>query len=216
MTIKTLGLFTNDLAATKRFYTECMQLRLVDETAAQVSFAAGNSLLKFTKITGSNPFYHFAFSIPNNHLQNALIWVSRFAEILPYSSTEQIADFTGWNAKAFYFHDNNNNILELITHYDLAIETADVFSSASVLSICEAGIVVDEVAAATKHIYETYGVPYFLKGPNLTDFSVMGDAHGMFIVSKKGRGWLPTHRACAYYPLNVIAEEKGGEFEIAF
>lgn len=216
MTIKTLELFTHDLAATKSFYTERLQLSLVDETAAQVSFAVGNGLLKFTKITGSKPFYHFAFSIPNNDLHNALIWVSRFAEILPYSPTEQIADFTGWNAKAFYFYDNNGNILELITHYDLAIETKDVFSSGSILGICEAGIVADDVTAATKNIHETYGVPYFLKGPNLADFSVMGDAHGMFIVSKKGRGWLPTHRASEYYPLNIAVEEKGRGFEIAF
>ena len=49
--------------------------------------------------------------------------------LLPYSAKEEIADFSSWNAKAFYFHDNNGNILELITHYDWLATSAGQFFS---------------------------------------------------------------------------------------
>lgn len=215
MIIRELKLYTNDIAATRDFYGRNMQLEINDESASHVSFVVGNSLLEFRYSKEADPFYHIAFGIPNNKLNEAVALVERFASLLPYSATEQIADFSSWNAKAFYFHDNNN-ILELITHYDLHLDSAEQFSAASITGICEVGIVVDDVAAATKMIFTNYHIPYFSKGPDLPDFSVMGDAHGMFIISKKGRGWLPTQRASEYHPLEVVIEEAGESYRIRF
>ncbi len=216
MIIRELLLYTNDIAATRDCYAGKMRLEINEESAFHISFIAGNSLLEFRYSEEADPFYHIAFGIPNNKLNEAIAWVKCFTSLLPYSANEQIADFSTWNAKAFYFHDNNNNILELITHYDLHLESAKQFSAASITGICEVGIVTDDVVAATKMIFTKYHIPYFSKGPNLPDFSVMGNAHGMFIISKKRRGWLPTQRPSEYHPLEVMIEEAGKSYHICF
>ncbi len=107
MFIQSLHLLTNDLAATKKFYTELLQTPIIKKSEQYISFAFGHSTLSFHASYENDPFYHVAFSIPNNKLDEALKWVGEKTNILPYSEKEIIADFIGWNAKAFYFHDNN-------------------------------------------------------------------------------------------------------------
>src|SRR3954471_3762897 len=150
MFIQSLHLLTNDLAATKKFYTELLQTPVIKESEQRILFAFGHSTLNFYASYESDPFYHVAFSIPNNKLEEALEWVRERTEILPYSEKEIIADFIGWNAKAFYFHDNNQNILEFITHYDLKTSSTHPFTSALITGICEIGITVEDVAHACK------------------------------------------------------------------
>ena len=208
MYITELELLTADLAATKNFYSNMLQFKPAEESATHCCFAAGNSLLRYVQATEGRPFYHIAFGIPNNHLFEAINWISTFTSILPYSVTEQIADFEGWNAKAFYFHDNNSNILEFITHYDWKLYSDNTFTSSEITGICEIGIVVDDVPAVCNVITANYQLPLFEKGPHLADFSVIGNSNGMFIVTKEGRGWLPTFRPCEYFPVRVVVEEK--------
>ena len=217
MLIKELTLLTNEISATKDFYHGLMEFPLVQETATAVSFKTGNSILHFRLAAkDDSPFYHIAFSIPNNKLQEALHWVSKRTNILPYTETELIADFTGWNAKAFYFHDNRQNILEFITHFDLHTNQNDPFSSNAVERICEAGVVVDDVSAACKNINSIYNIPYFVKGPFMKDFAVMGDSEGLLIISKTHRGWLPTQRPSEKFPLNIIVENNHEVKELFF
>jgi hypothetical protein len=215
MFIKEVILLTNEIGSTKSFYHGVMEFPVVKESANMVLFRTGNSILHFqlTKLYLS-PFYHIAFSIPNNKLQEAFDWVASRTSILPYSTDEIIADFTGWNAKAFYFHDYQGNILEFITHYDLHTNEANRFSSASVEGITEAGVVVDDVAAACEKINKEYDIPYFYKGPFMKDFAVMGDSEGLLIVSKTARGWLPTQRPAEKFPVTVKIEINGNNIEL--
>jgi extradiol dioxygenase family protein len=216
MFIQSLHLHTNDLEATKKFYTELLQVPVITESEKSISFAFGHSTLNFRASLESNPFYHIAFSIPNNKLEEALQWISNKTAILPYSETEMIADFTGWNAKSFYFHDNNENILEFITHYDLKTSSTQPFNAALITGICEIGVTVEEVEHACKEFHTLFHLPYFPKGPQLHDFGVMGDANGMFIVSKTGRGWLPTFRPCEKHWTKVLIENDGVKNEFLF
>jgi extradiol dioxygenase family protein len=216
MFIQSLHLRTNDLLATKKFYFELLQAPVIQESGQHISFAFGHSALNFHISDETNPFYHVAFSIPNNKLAEALKWVRDRTDILPYSEKEIIADFTGWNAKAFYFHDNNQNILEFITHYDLKTSSMQPFSTALTTGICEIGITVEDVAHACNEFNTLFHIPYFVKGPRLNDFAVMGDANGMFIVSKTGRGWLPTMRPSQKHWAKVMVENDGVKNEFVF
>ncbi len=68
-----------------------------------------------------------------------------------------------------------------------------------------------------KHEFNTlFHIPYFEKGPRLQDFAVMGDADGMFIVSKTGRGWLPTMRPSEKHWTKVLVENDGVKNEFVF
>ncbi len=216
MFIQSLHLLTNDLAATKKFYTELLQTPIIKKSEQYISFAFGHSTLSFHASYENDPFYHVAFSIPNNKLDEALKWVGEKTNILPYSEKEIIADFIGWNAKAFYFHDNNQNILEFITHYDLKTSSTQSFSTALITGICEIGITVEDVGHACHEFNTLFHIPYFEKGPRLQDFAVMGDADGMFIVSKTGRGWLPTMRPSEKHWTKVLVENDGVKNEFVF
>jgi len=217
MLIKELTLLTNDITETKNFYHHLMEFPVLEETKEKISFSIGNSILSFQqKGKYKAPFYHVAFSIPNNKLTEALEWVSKRTSILPYSENEIIADFIGWNAKAFYFHDAQENILEFITHFDLNTQEKNKFTSVSIQSICEIGIVTDDVPATCKEIIEQYHIPHFSKGPLLKDFAVMGDTNGLLIISKTNRGWLPTQRLSQKFPLSFSIEINGEIKELLF
>ena len=49
----------------------------------------------------------------------AFAWANKKVELIPITPTSNIADFKNWNAKAFYFYDNNQNIVEFIARFDL-------------------------------------------------------------------------------------------------
>ena len=217
MFIKELILLTKDIRKTKEFYNGLMELPVTEETGEKISFSMGDSILIFLLTEKyTSPFYHVAFAIPNNKLEEALNWVSKRANVLPYSDNELIADFTGWNAKAFYFHDHQQNILEFITHFDLDTHDGNTFSPASIKNICEIGIVTDDVSSTCKTITEQYNIQPFPKGPFLKDFAVMGDANGLLIVSKTNRGWLPTGRPSEKFPVKVVVQINNQLNELSF
>lgn len=211
MRIKELTLLSNDLVATEKFYTKKLEFPVVDKLATSVSFSVGHSILSFKLAPDKNPCYHFAFSIPSNKVQESVSFIAERTNILRYSSESMVADFTNWNAHAFYFHDNQHNILEIIAHHDLPTASDQTFTSSSIIGICEIGVPVQDVIEACEIINEKFEVPYFKKGPRLQVFSVMGDEHELFIVTKVGRGWLPTQQRAEQYYSEVIFDEGLGK-----
>src|SRR3954447_13173963 len=103
MTIKELTLLSNDLVATEEFYTKKLQFRVVDKSATSISFSVGHSILSFKLAPDKNPCYHFAFSIPSNKVEESLSFMAERTNILHYTAESMVANFTNWNAHAFYF-----------------------------------------------------------------------------------------------------------------
>jgi hypothetical protein len=76
----------------------------------------GETQLVFEGVAG-NPFYHFAFLVPGNRFDAALQWSQTHFDLLPDSENgELVFDFENWSARAFYFRDPADNIVELIAH----------------------------------------------------------------------------------------------------
>src|SRR5215210_2961824 len=211
MIIKELTLLTNNLASTEEFYAKKLAFPVLDKSNIGISFSIGHTVLSFKLLADKNPYYHFAFSIPSNQIADAQSYIAQRTNILPYNSESTVADFSNWNAHAFYFHDHQNNILECIAHHDLPNASNQPFTSSSIIGICEIGIPVVDVSEACKTIHDEFDVPYFKKGPRLNVFSVMGDEHGLFIVTQAGRGWLPTQQPAQPYFAEVIFENEGKE-----
>jgi len=209
MVIKELVLHSNDLIGSKEFYTKILELTVLEKTGTAISFASGHTILTFVLSQESNPCYHFAFRIPSNKVDDAHAFISKKTNILPFTPGTTIADFSNWNAHAFYFHDNQNNIVEFIAHHNLPGSSEETFTSSSIIGVCEIGIPVDGVTGACKNLNEQYKVPYYVKGPRLSDFAVMGDEYGLFIVTKIGRGWLPTQKPAGRHFTEVVFENDG-------
>ena len=210
MKIETLSILTADINATTDFYRDILQLPLIAQNDISVSFQAGYSVLNFITANDGQPTYHFAFNIPCNQIEQALDWLKEKVEIIPETDNNIIADFTNWNAKAFYFYDNNRNIVELIARFDLHNESDEYFSGTSIVSISEAGIPVNDVEQTCAELKSKYGFDYFAKQPPLKGFAAMGDDEGLFIIVDINRNWYPTqqHSAAFYISMQVIHENE--------
>ena len=214
MFIDEIVLVTADIQKTKLFYGEQLGLPVTVTGSSNISYRIGRSILSFKEVKDAAPLYHIAFSIPNNQLNGALDWIRERTAILPYSDEELIADFVNWNAKAFYFHDREGNILECITHYDRGSFLPGTFTTGCFESIIEIGIPVDDVTAACAAFNQQNGIPYFSKGPRLPVFAVMGDEDGMLIVTQKGRGWLPTQQPAEKHFMQLKLTVAGRAMEL--
>lgn len=190
MTIKELTLLSDNLAETKQFYARILGLPIVSEKTSALSFAAGATLLCFEQSTNLRPRYHFAFNIPYTSVMDAFSQMSKKVEILPISENSKLADFVNWNAKSFYFYDNNGNILEFIGRNDLP--DRDKMDSPFVLSVSEIGLPVENVKDECEKLINEHRLGYFDKQPPSDTFSVIGEDTGLLIIVPVGRNWYPT------------------------
>lgn len=217
MHIKEIKLLVNNLAATKYFYHQLLELPVVLDNKTFISFQAGSSLLTFQGTKEKNPVYHFAFNIPCNKIDEALQWLESKKVKLIHSTTENaIIDFKNWNAKALYFFDNSGNVLELIARFDLKNKDAKEFTSASIVSISEIAIVADDVIGTANDLVYSHGINYFDKQPLSENFAALGDDHGLFILSKTGRTWFLTDLPSKKYWQMITIEKEGKQEEILF
>ena len=205
--IRHVRLHAKDLTAQAAFYRDVLRLP-VETGEGFVRVTAGASIVEFVPAQGKGrPFYHFAFTIPENKLTEALAWLEPRCPILNIRNTsEKIMDFKSWNAQSFYYNDPEGNILEFIVHHDLANGTSEAFSEKQILWESEIGLVMPDVPAAEREIEQALGLRYYRDhSPN---FSGVGDIRGQLIVVKKDRIWLPTLDVAAdVFPTGV---ELGG------
>lgn len=197
MLIHQLRLATHHLAAQRRFYHDLLGLPLLAAQAEQITLQVGQSTLVFTAAPDSAPaHYHFAFNIPAGQFAEAKAWLASRVPLLTDSHGADEFNFTAWNAHAVYFADPDGNIGELIARYDLPAPDMRPFSAASLLSISEIGLVVEDVLHFVRNLQTSVPLPVYLQPPTET-FTPMGDAHGLLIVVKTGRRWYPEERVAA-------------------
>ena len=189
MKIKELTLFTSNFKAQIEFYSEVLELDIVSKNKNSYTFKVGNSLLKFVKSKTSKP-YHFAFNIPSNKEIEAKDWLKERVSLLPFEEKE-IINFEDWNAKALYFYDTDDNIVEFIARKNLNLESDSPFTSKSILNI-------SEIALASTNIKETAAILNSFKSikkysGDFERFCALGNEEGLFIiVNPTLKKWFPT------------------------
>lgn len=183
---------SDDLEGTASFYHGVLGLAILLQSEGELQLAAGETVLSFHRSRGQKPQYHFAFNIPCNKIREALGWMQGKAPILEIEPGQPIADFSNWNAEAFYFADNNGNVVEFIARNDLQNASTAPFDGSSLLSVSEIGIVSDDVPGQCAQLMERYGIGYFSKQPPMPRFAALGDDQGLFIMVPHNREWYPT------------------------
>lgn len=214
MKIKEIVIQTDDLKGTESFYANILGFELIKKEQNTIAFLAGNSILSFIKSTNLNPKYHFAFNIPKNKLNEAKIWLNSKVNLLLNDENEIITDFGGWNAKAIYFYDNNNNIVEFISRFDLTNETDEKFDASSILSISEIGIVANDPRKLASQIIEKNHLNYFEKGKQSKNFISLGDDNGLIIIVKNNRKWYPTEQKAEQHVARIKIISKGIKHDV--
>ena len=203
MKIKELHLLSNNLIETEKFYNTILDIPAYKKAENEIVFAFGETLLFFKK-TEANSQYHIAFDIPNNQLEEAYTWLKSRIEILPVLEKSPFADFESWNAKSFYFYDNNSNLLEFIVRYDLDNRSENTFNSSSILYASEIGIVTDDVPSLAKKLQEDHLLSVYSKQPPQENFIALGDETGLLIIVNQNRNWFPTDKKAIPFPSRII------------
>jgi hypothetical protein len=203
---------TSSLKELIDFYSNVLELPTSIKSETEITIWIGSTELVFERVSGADPFYHFAINIPCNKIEEAKNWVAARTKLIwmeDYKS--EVADFMNWHAKSVYFFDPAGNILELIARFDLNNKNDEPFSSSQFLCVSEVGLVIkgDEMEKATENLLTQYDLNYFEKQPPLPQFKAIGDDKGLFIVVPEKRNWYPTSKPCGIYPLEVQFDNDG-------
>ncbi|MBK7381238.1 MAG: VOC family protein [Ignavibacteriales bacterium] len=194
MNILEIEIQTDNLNETEKFYSELLGLQTKNKNQNSISFLAGHSTLTFIKSNRLKPKYHFAFNIPHNKLDEAIIWTSAKLDLIKNVDNEIVSNFESWNAKAIYFFDNNGNILEFIARFDLDNASDEAFDISSIQSISEIGIVTDTPIKLADKLVEENNLCFFAKGAKSEKFVTLGSDNGLLIIVETNRKWYPTEQ----------------------
>ncbi len=208
MRILSAEFLTVDLKGTADFYNTVLGLPLLDSGDEVIRMAAGRTNIQFSKTTQGDPVYHIAFNIPYGLVDDAARYMSRRVALIGHEG-KYIVEFSAWNARAFYFEDNNGNILEFIGRKDIAGSPGLTFTSASIECVSEVAVVTDNVHALVRVLTRTTGLTTYEKQPVLENFAAMGDANGLLILSSENRHWFPTEVPSKKHPVKIYAEING-------
>lgn len=209
MKIKQIILFTDNIERQKQFYSDILDFELVFSSKDRIDFNVGQSILSFQYKAQFKPS-HVAFNVPSNAIEEALQWLQNRVEILTYDDNK-IADFESWNAKAVYFYDADKNIMEFIARNDLNVESDEIFSSKSVLSISEMAIAVNTIEPIYNAIIKIKEIPVY--SGDISRFCALGNEEGLFILINKAlKKWFPTQED-AYTSDFIIKGDYNFHFE---
>jgi catechol 2,3-dioxygenase-like lactoylglutathione lyase family enzyme len=191
-----------DLEATRAFYAGVLQLGELPAESG-LALAAGRTRLSFrASPPGEHPRYHLAFSVPLARFDAARRLVVAHTPLITTGGDEVIVH-ASWDAIAFYFCDPAGSILECIARRGESADDPSAPEAPGIGSVCEVGVVIDDVPAMAATLRGTLGVAPF-RGSEGETFTALGDKEGLLILVQRGREWYPsTGLAAAPSPLQL-------------
>ncbi|GAA0531323.1 VOC family protein [Chitinophaga japonensis] len=213
MRIKKVQLLCNNAGAQKAFYTQQLGLPLTEIHEKAFTVQAGQTLLEFIQ-TGElkDTPYHLAFNITPTLLPAVVPFLEAQSVSLILKDGQPVVDFPNWNAQSVYFYDAEQNILEFIARYNLAVPTdANTFSARHVLNVSEVGVPVEDTGAFISTMQSYTHAPVWKDYGE--QFKAVGDEEGLLIVVTEGRHWFPTEHPNSFLPLGLDIQQEGRPFQ---
>ena len=72
----------------------------------------------------------------------------------------------------------------------------------------------DQLDKVTQSLLKKYQLSYFDKQPPLTQFKVIGEDKGLFIIVPENRSWFPTNKTSEIFPMKVKFENEGRRWQL--
>lgn len=189
MKIQKLTIFTSQLQEQLKFYRDNLQMEIRNQSEEHFDLIAGYSVLEFRQREKSTP-YHIAFHIPDKQEEEALRWLKERVSILK-SNSDEIIDFSNWDAKSVYFYDEDKNVIEFISRGHLNKPESAIFSGKSIVGISEIGIPTENIQEKFDFLQRNCSLEIF--DGSFERFCAIGDPQGLFItINKNMKDWFPT------------------------
>ena len=205
--IARLGLVTScPINTLANFYGETLGLDIIYCSDLELSILAGKTIIDFhlTNVSPA-PFYHFAFNIPENKIEQALLWqrtrteiISTPRQLMDDNYSDDVRHFRHWNAHSIFFHDPAGNLLEYIARHDLNNAESGSFSSKDILCASEIALLVDDAPHTAANLNKILNLEDYKNTSEF--FKPIGDENGLLLVMKNGRSW-KRHTENPIFPL---------------
>lgn len=213
MKIEKLQLYTSNFKEQLHFYRDTLGLKVKQNSEQNFEVQVGYSLLEFQHNQKAKP-YHIAFHIPDNQEQEALEWVKGRVPVLK-NNTEEIIDFSAWNAKSLYFYDADKNILEFISRGDFNKPQSALFSEKSILGVAEVGIGTTKVREKFNFLSSNLGLEKY--DGDFERFCAIGDDEGLLItIDRNKKDWFPSDDKAFAAEFRVEFRHEEKDYQLVF
>lgn len=179
------------LDAMKAYYIDLLEMELISYNTSELTFMGGRTAITFIRShDAGDPWYHFAFNIPENKILAARDWQLERTDLIPTPTNKidagypsDVRHFRHWNAHSLFFWDPAGNLLEYIARHDMNNASSGAFSKKDILYASEIAFVVDDQATEASLLHQHLKLePY----PRSTDFWwSMGDESGLLLCIPK-------------------------------
>jgi len=174
------------------YYKDVLEMS-IELSEDRLEIQGGETLITFTPAAaGTEPYYHFAFNIPENKIVSARNWLGDRTKlaVTPARNREkglpnEVMALNFWNSHSVYFWDPAGNILELICRHDMKNGTKGEFRGDEILYASEIGFVTEgSVNEMAGQIKSTFQLPQYRDGGD--GFRALGDETGLLVLFKQG------------------------------
>lgn len=173
--------------------------------AGMATVTVGRSELDLCAAKEAAGAHHLAMTIPRHSFGSARSWLEDRAQLLSRDGEDEFEGPPSWNSRSLYFDGPEGAVLELIERRDLPPGRSSTFSAEELVCVSEVGIAVPDVEQAAALLRQSAGIETYGE-PVSPDFAAVGDVHGLLILVRPGRMWLPTtDRQAGITPTTVDA-----------
>jgi catechol 2,3-dioxygenase-like lactoylglutathione lyase family enzyme len=176
----------------KEFYTNTLEMELINENEDLFSIMAGTTKMIFVR-DEAIPFYHVCFRTNSQFYDYMFSKLSQLDILLP---DENGNTSMFWKGKQAYFTDPDGNILEMLERPFRYIGKEPF----GLFDVGEIGMPTKSVTQLQEEL-STFIVDQYEKESET--FAFFGDERGVFVIVKKGRHWYPTDRGAEIHPLKI-------------
>jgi len=211
--IRRIRMQTHALPELRDFYSQKIGFRIAAESSERVLFDAGQTQIEFEQVNdGSQPFYHFAFNIPENKLELARPWLAQRATILRHARNgNEVIHFENWNAHSLFFYDPAGNLAELIARHTLPNAAPGEFTTRDLLYASEIGFCPPQQGPVFDDIRQRLQIQ-----PYLDSSSFLGDEYGILIVIPPDVKWIPEFKKSGMLFPTQVAVAGHGQRQLRF
>ncbi len=191
-TILDLKLLTSvSLDVMKEYYVNLLEMELISYSSRELTILAGQTPITFIKSDDAgDPWYHFAFNIPENKILKAREWQLKRTPLVPTPKNkidkgypDDVRHFRNWNAHSVFFWDPAGNLLEYIARHDMDNAGSGPFTNKDILYVSEIAFVVDDQAAEARLLKKHLSLAPYPQSSNF--WWSMGDESGLLLCIPK-------------------------------